>query len=454
MTETETHVVTWAQNVTPVHNPTWTALQRYCAAHAAELHVIPGRYHNPTSHWSKAAEASDQWADELTPFLVREPRKLCRNLVVYGDTSITPTNAHPLSGFEGYADDHSAVFGHPRMQLTTVPRPAREPRIFATTGAITRPHYIPSGAGRKARKHHTFGAVVIEVEADGTYHLRQLSATKGGAIYDVAAEHGVPGLRYTPEGISTASAPALVLGDIHAEMHTSESKAEVLAAVASVGPRTIVAHDVSDFSVGGHHNRHKWWDGASRSRPIRDDLDKSCAFLEDLAQIAPVVVVDSNHHDHVDRWLQETHPKDTPHNAELWVRLWDLYYRGDRTCGFERYLRHEYTGARGLHPVRFMAHGEPLWINGVFCGYHGHRGTNGARGSLRGFARLGTRMVVGHTHAPGRLDGVDQVGVMAPVESFDFRQGAPDASLRSMCAIWLNGKTQLLHLIDGRFRPQ
>jgi len=227
----------------------------------------------------------------------------------------------------------------------------------------------------------------------------------------------------------------------------------MLAAVGALRPRTIVVHDVLDFTTGSHHNRHQWWERYARVREIRTDLDRACAMLARLADLAPVVVVPSNHHDHLDRWLQETHPRETPHNAPLWVRLWDLYYRGDRSSGFERYMRNEYDGLHSAHSVRFLRPDEPLWLAGVFCGYHGHRGPNGARGSIRGFARLGARVVIGHSHSPGWVDGARQVGVMAPPDRFAYRAGQPDASLRTMCAIWPNGKTQLLNLIGGRFRP-
>lgn len=441
----QTHVVTWAQNVTPVHPQTWATLQRYCAVNRAELHVIPGRYHNPTSHWSKRAEAADVWAPELVPYIVRKPLRLCRNLVVYGDVSITPTAERPLTGFEAHAGDHSAIFGHPRVQLTTVARPARDPRIFTTTGAVTKPHYIPSKAGKKAERYHSFGATVVEVEDSGAYHIRQLVATKGGVIHDC-------GLRYAPDGVTVAEAPYLVLGDLHAELHTPQSRAELYQACTDLKPRAIVVHDVLDFPTGSHHNRHRWWETRERVGLLADDLERACDMLNNLAEIAPVVVVPSNHHDHLDRWLQETHPKETPHSAELWIRLWALWYRGDRSSGFERYYRHCFTGGASAN-VRFLVEGEPLWCAGVFCGYHGHRGQNGARGSIRGFARLGAKVVIGHSHNPGWLDGARQVGVMAPPEAFDYRRGQPDASLRTMCAIWPNGKTQLLHLIGGRYRP-
>lgn len=443
---TETHVITWAQNVTPVHRATWNTLLRYSRIHEAQLHVIPGRYRNPTSHWSKRAEDHERWAPEVEPYLVRKPLRLCRNLVVYGDVSIQPTAERPLTGFEAHAGDHSAIFGHPRVQLTTVPRPAREPRIFTTTGAITRTHYIPSKAGKKAERYHSFGACVVEIEDNEVYHIRQLVATKGGVVHDV-------GLRYAPDGVYPASAPTLVLGDLHAELHTEQSRAELYAACTALKPRTIIVHDVLDFPTGSHHNRHQWWDTPARARSIRADVEQACDMLDDLAQIAPVVVVPSNHHDHLDRWLQETHPRESPRDAQLWVELWDLWYRGHRESGFERYYRNLHAQFN-THEVRFLADGEPLWVSGVFCGYHGHRGANGARGTLRGFSRLGAKVVIGHSHNPGWLDGARQVGVMAPPERFDYRAGQPDASLRTMCAIWPNGKTQLINLIAGRYRPR
>lgn len=53
------YVVTCAQNATPVFPEGLASLRTYCNKNKAELVVIPIRYHNPTSAWTKADESSD-----------------------------------------------------------------------------------------------------------------------------------------------------------------------------------------------------------------------------------------------------------------------------------------------------------------------------------------------------------------------------------------------------------
>lgn len=436
------YVVTYAQNATPIHKPFWTALQRYAVLHQAEIVVVPGRYKNPTSYWAKVAQDHDWWAKEVTPYLCTKARPLCPNLTVHGDISIQPTATRPLTGFEAYAGKSSAIFGHPKIQLTTVPRPMALPRIFTTTGACTVPNYISGKAGRKAAAHHILGACTVEVQDDGVYHMRQLNATKNGHFYDLD-------LHYRPDGVHPAGECSLVLGDIHAELHTTKSIQQLLSVIAQVNPKGLILHDVLDFPTRGHHNIRKWWDAKRRNTRVREDLARACDLLDMFAQLAPCTIIDSNHHDHFDRWLQDTHPKDDPANAELWVRMWDHYYSGRKEPAFERYYKHEHVPRSGVH---FAPQGGSVKVAGVQCGYHGHRGMNGARGSLRSYANLGAKTVVGHSHGPGILDGAFQVGVSAPLNSFDYRKGAPDGSLNTHCLIYPNGKRTLITTIDGRFR--
>jgi transposase len=42
-------IITWAQNDTPVHDPFITNLEKYANHINADIHVIAGRYKNPTS---------------------------------------------------------------------------------------------------------------------------------------------------------------------------------------------------------------------------------------------------------------------------------------------------------------------------------------------------------------------------------------------------------------------
>ena len=54
-------IITWAQNNTPVHERFWLNMQAYAKHINADIHVIAGRYKNPTSIFSDARKASDVW---------------------------------------------------------------------------------------------------------------------------------------------------------------------------------------------------------------------------------------------------------------------------------------------------------------------------------------------------------------------------------------------------------
>jgi hypothetical protein len=46
-------IITWAQNNTPVHKKFFCNLTEYAKHIDADIHVIAGRYRNPTSIWSE-----------------------------------------------------------------------------------------------------------------------------------------------------------------------------------------------------------------------------------------------------------------------------------------------------------------------------------------------------------------------------------------------------------------
>jgi len=160
-----TYVVTSAQNATPVHENALRSLLTYCRVNGATLLVIPLRYTNPTSIWSKRAEGSDWWAPEVLPYLIDERVVMHKHLVLLADIMTQPTATNPLEGFETITGPQSGILGHPKLELTTVPTPQqRLPKILTTTGSVTKKNYIPSKAGKKGAFHHTFGAAVVELD--------------------------------------------------------------------------------------------------------------------------------------------------------------------------------------------------------------------------------------------------------------------------------------------------
>ena len=98
--------------------------------------------------------------------------------------------------------------------------------------------------------------------------------------------------------------------------------------------------------------------------------------------------------------------------------------------------------------TRFLEPDESFTIEGIEVGYHGHYGLNGARGNRRSFARIGIKVVIGHTHSPGICEGAYQTGTMSRLR-LEYVRG-PSSWLHTDCVIYDNGKRTLVNIINGR----
>ena len=89
-----------------------------------------------------------------------------------------------------------------------------EPRYSFTTGALTEPKYVVRKEGFKAYHHHIIGAVIVEVNSDGDWWVRQINQSeKTKDIYDISRDgcirvHGGS----VEKGIA---ASGLSVGDLH-----------------------------------------------------------------------------------------------------------------------------------------------------------------------------------------------------------------------------------------------
>lgn len=436
------YVVTAAQNATPVYKPFFHRLVGYCQRRGAELLVIPYRYKNPTSVWSKDAADDDWWAPELAPYLFDSRVKLHPKLELLADIKTQPTAARPLQGFETISGRNSAIIGHPKLELLTVPTPqASFPKLLTTTGACTVPNYIPSKAGKKGEFHHTFGACVVELGGN-KFHLRQINAERDGQFYDLA------------------NVEAIVMGDTHAEFVDPKVLAATKDMIAQLKPKFLVWHDVHDFYARNHHHRGKLFTNFVKHHHGRDNVEaelrRTFALIDEVTPPGcRNIFVPSNHPDALARWVEETDPRTDPENAVFWARTFEAMATQSRWTD---------TGAKTIDPFAywgrqmldcadrsvFLTRDEGFQIKGVEVGQHGDAGPNGSRGSIRGFGRIGVKSVIGHGHSPGIQDGVYQVGTSSHL-GLEYVRG-PSSWLNTHCLIYGNGKRTLVNIIDGEWR--
>ncbi len=120
-------------------------------------------------------------------------------------------------------------------------------------------------------------------------------------------------------------------------------------------------------------------------------------------------------------------------------------------------------GAKIIHPfplwlkrlakhkkIRCLARDQSFTIRGIEIGQHGDRGSNGSRGSMRGFSKLGVKTIIGHSHTPGIEEGCYQVGTSSRL-NLNYNIG-PSSWLNTHCVIYPNGKRTLINVINGRWR--
>lgn len=452
------YVVTAAQNATPVHDGFLAALKHYCDANDAQLVIIPYRYRNPTSQWSQDAEADDWWAPEIVPYLLDHRMDLCEHLVLLGDVRVQPTAVRPTSGLETLAGGRSAVIGHPKIELVTIPAPQYSlPKILTTTGTVTQPNYLDSKAGKKGEHHHSYGAVLIEVERE-RFFFRHLLGERSGAFYDL--RH-----RYTPAGVEPAPPVAgLVLGDLHtrfvdpgvvsATFDAPDSLVNVLE------PEHIVYHDILDFYSQNHHHAGKVFTQLAKYRSgqhgVEAEIDEVAAFVD--ARIRPgqkAVFAPSNHPDALARWIEEADWKRDPENAAFYLETALMMVRSAKMTEHGAAVDDPfvYWMERKLQcrdQAVFLARDQSYRIAGIEVGFHGDKGPNGSRGTIRGYGRVGVKSVIGHSHSPGIMDGVYQVGTSSRLK-LEYNSG-PSSWLHTHCCIYPNGKRTLITIIDGQWR--
>lgn len=457
--QVSTYVVTWAQDQTPVNEDFIASLESFCEVRGAVLLVIAGRYKNPTSFWSRKAEAHDKWDPRIGEYLIENRIELGPNLVVMGDIKTQPTAEKPLTGFNSITLDKSGIFGHPKVALTTVATPQnRMAKILTTTGACTVENYIDAKAGKKGEFHHTMGATVVEIQ-DNLFHMRQiLWDKKAKSFIDLDQEYGPGWVRKAPR------AEGLVLGDLHSDFIDPNCERAIFGKGGLVDffkPKRVVFHDLYDGYSGSHHHRGQVFTQLAKHRTrrnnVRDEVVRTLTKASEWAKPYPKTsfeIVDSNHNRHLTIWIQETDPRRDPENLSFWCEVVGMMEGGVQMKSSGAWYPNplQLMGEKILTVpnVRFVEPPERVMIAGIDCTNHGDRGPNGTRGTVNAFSEIGVKSVTGHGHSPAIVHGHYRVGTNSLMD-LEYT-GDLSSWFQSDCVIYANGKRSLIHKIDGTWR--
>lgn len=447
-------IITTAQNATPVHTSFMDNLHALAEDKDAQLLVAPIRYKNPTSLFSDSDQ--DWWATAVKEYLVDARVELCKGLILLGDMRTQPTAINPLSGLEGFTSTESIIVPHPKIAMSSVPTHSGEmAKLIMSTGACTVENYTVSKAGKKGEHHHTLGAVIVEVDEAGYFHLRHINAAWDGSFYDLTRYYSGGVARDNPSGVR-----ALVLGDLHHPfVDPLVERAVWDEIIPELTPDHVIIHDPVDcFSVNRFDDDNpfakfgKYKYGMSS---IEKELTDFTDWMQDKMEydsVSNYVIVSSNHSDWVQNYLKRTDWRDDPENAEFYLKTALHLIQNTKADddGIHVPDAFKYWIEKLLPTVRVLSSDESFRVGDIELGMHGHLGPNGARGSLASLSKVGCKSIIGHVHSCGIKDGTMAVGVTCRLRP-KYARG-PSSWMQSHAVIYPNYKRTLIHTIDGRWR--
>lgn len=472
----KSYILSYAQNNTEVHAQTFENLQALADAEEARILVSQALY-NRSSQTSRDKGAltghlarGGVWYDPvLVPYLNNERLEIAKGLTWCGELNISPTAERPLRGLEVYTGRSSMIVPHTRLHMQSIATIGGSGAKFNyTTGAVTMRNYIQRKEGFKAEFNHTYGGLLVTVnEENGNWWTRQLSATSEGVICDL--DRRVEGGKIT----TGHRVEAISFGDIHVDeidRIVAEATWGEGGMVDVLRPRFQFFHDVLDFYRRSHHDSKDVYKMFKRfvegKESVAQEVDGVAAFLEwAKRKDSQSVVVPSNHDRFMERWLREQDGRRDPVNAEFWSDLNNEFLKHIRQHGeepnalklaLEMRKDPEWLEKQNV----FMLNGGESFVicpkhsGGIECGLHFDLGSNGVRGALGVFAKLGRRSNGGHSHSAGILDGAWQAGTKSKLV-LPYNRNAPSSWSHSDIITHENSKRQMVTFFDGKWRaPQ
>lgn len=462
------YICTSVQNNTHVHTPVWENLQALAEHYKAEILISSFSYNVnaygklAVKRGTKGATDKELWYDpEIDGYLNEGDQniELAPGLVWCGRMNTLPTANSPLTGFETYTGRKSGILPHAKLAMQSIASSKNEPTKFNyTTGTITKRNYIHKTAGLRAEFHHCYGALLVEVDPEGRWFVRQLNADGRNRIYDldVLAENGEVTTGHPVEGINW--------GDVHVIQCDPEVREMAWGKgglLDTLKPRFQFIHDMMVMAARGHHdisNPHKSFQHFIEGSDTVEQEVRLCAeFLHEIKREGcKTIVVDSNHDRMVERWLREADYRRDPPNALYFLKAQLSKYLAianqDSKFHIVAHLLHE---AGCPKDAIFLQEDESYIIcrdahGGIECGMHGHLGPRGARGAPSNLKKLGRKANTGHTHEAGIYDGLVVAGTSSLMD-MGYNSG-PGGWSHTHIITYKNGKRCLVTMWQGKWR--
>jgi hypothetical protein len=447
-------VITTPVNGQKVHEGFISSLKQYCKSKDALLLLTPA--YDPINNLFY--EGSIEWhfdsslKDELYLF---NQTSLNSNVFV-SSLRVNAKQINPTTGLGRICQGKgSFIFASPKQSLEFDPvSNVKYPHARMTTGACTIPNYsYTKGNSQRmsfiAEHDHVIGAVIVEIQDDKIYHFRQIQADEKGGFCDL-------GLYYLGNKEPKKMIPSLVMGDSHFGEHDETATNAWNEMIDLFKIKRVFVHDLFNGQSINHHeedniilrSKHAKYNRLSLKQELEvtgHELDK----IGNRKSVNEIVIVASNHNDFLGRWLENGKFKYDPINFELGCKL-SLEMLSDKDP-IQEGLR-EFGGIENWDKLKFLHRDVDYKICGIECGAHGDKGPNGSRGNKINLERAYGKAVIGHSHTPGILRGIFQVGTSSLLRLV-YNVG-PSSWMHCSCLVYENGQRQLINSINGSWHLQ
>lgn len=475
------YILTSAQNNTFVHSGLWSNLLALSDYYEAE--IIIGTYTYNQNNYGKMSvklgkdkpEQKELWYDPEISSYIRDSRiQLGKGLVWCGEYNALPTNVNPLAGLESYTGRKSAIFPHAKLAMRSIPTMQGEGvKLNYTTGTVTQRNYIQKREGVIAEFHHIYGGLLVEVNEEGHWWVRQLNYDEGTRT--------IQDLHVLVQDGQIAQTDATIESVTHGDLHGTFADLEIVEAslnmVDALRPRFQFLHDVMEGAAVNPHQRkhntnhekfHTWLRGYHK---LDNELVDTAALLERYHRdFAETVIVDSNHDDAwIKRWLREYDYRKDPPNTETFLKLQAYLYNQIRNGVTDEQSRARTANPKMVRdinvleyalreignyktPAKFLLADESFKTcdDKIENGMHGHLGPAGKFGSPAELAKMGRKANTAHTHSTGIFNGLYVAGTSSKLR-WDYTKG-PSNWTHSHVITYPNGKRTIITIYDGKWR--
>lgn len=446
--KTKRFIVTTAITGCRVQPELLASMETYCKENDAEILILVAS--DPAHQYSNDDSLGrvDNLLEEAN-LIVNDT--LVNNNLFLSEIKLSAKQIDPSTGMQDLAqkNNSSYIFATPKQRLKYVAVPmGHHPPAIIGTGAITDPDYttdmyMSRRLAYMADQLHVMGGVVVEIEDQEIFHFRHFQANADGSFIDW-------GVLYTPEGTEPVNVEALICGDEHAGRQKMEVIDARLRLCEELKPRRIVLHDLFDGRSISHHTAHKAVTLAQQAQESLDSLlEEFKAVAESLERYEElcerIVVVKSNHDEHVVKYLEDGRFIKDPRNFRLALDLAAAVYDGLDPIK----VGAEIASGRKFDDVTWLQRDADYVVAGVDLSHHGDRGPNGSRGGIKAFAKSVRASVTGHSHTAEIYGSAWRVGTST--DRLDYCVG-PSSWTNTDCILYENGSRQMVNYIQGRYK--